>query len=89
MPYHQGSRPEDERSREAVAFMGILCLHQYDLVKESLLGDDGRLVGVLESIREPVNWQCDCSWHVCLGLRQSVQYEPPVHPLGAHLEAFG
>ena len=35
-----------------------------DLVKESLLGDDGRLVGVLESIREPVNWQCDCSWHV-------------------------
>eukprot|EP00439_Symbiodinium_sp_Y106_P010727 s10614_g1.t1 len=32
--------------------------------KESLLGDDGRLVGVLESIREPVNWQCDCSWHV-------------------------
>eukprot|EP00439_Symbiodinium_sp_Y106_P010061 s4878_g1.t1 len=35
-----------------------------DLVTESLLGDDGRLVGVLESIREPVNWQCDCSWHV-------------------------
>ena len=28
MPNHQGSRPEDERSREAVAFVGILCLHQ-------------------------------------------------------------
>ena len=35
-----------------------------DVVKESLIGDDGMMVGVLESIREPVNWQCDCSWHV-------------------------
>ncbi|CAE7832618.1 unnamed protein product [Symbiodinium sp. CCMP2592] len=40
-----------------------------DVVKESLSVDCDHMAvklptGVLESIREPVIWQCDCAWHV-------------------------
>jgi len=36
-----------------------------DVVKESLVGDGAakQAFGVLESIRNPVDWKCDCEWH--------------------------